>query len=375
MGIGCPDEVISGSIQITKNIVNTVDLLSAPEAGAEFSVKDKNGTVVDTIVIGDNGVGTSKKLPYGTYTVTQVKGQTGTTFVEPWTVAIKEHGKVYEYAKENPLWTASVSIHKQEAGTDTPLVATFELCERMADGTVKVLETGTTNAEGSLSFTRKIVYTDGTCNTSTYFVREKEATPGFLLNTTEYPVSCESNEQTISVTVENAPIQGCLELRKRSSVGKPMQGVVFLLECSLDGGTTWSKVTKRNDDTVIIPGSCTSEALNADGTMATDSDGNAVFTGLRVYTADGTAILYRVTELKTQDGTSLLSDMVWEDDLISGKGEDIRYDKILRVVNSPLLELPDTGSASLFQLPIDAAICILICIGCLFQLRKEKKER
>ena len=38
----------------------------------------------------------------------------------------------------------------------------FELCERMADGSVKVLETGTTNAEGNLSFARLIVYTDKT---------------------------------------------------------------------------------------------------------------------------------------------------------------------------------------------------------------------
>ena len=374
LGIGCPDMVITGKIQITKKIVNAVDGTSVPEVNAQFAVTDNDGNEVDTIITDENGVGISHDLPYGTYTITQVQGQNGTLFAEPWTVTVDEHGKVYEYTKENPLWTASVSLHKKEAGTETPLVATFDLCERMADGTVKVLETGTTDADGNLSFTRKIVYTDGICNTSTYFIRENEAPEGFVLDTAEYPVTCESNEQDISVTLENTPILGKLELRKRSSLGKPMQGVVFKAEFSLDSGNSWKAVTKRVDDTVIIPGTCTSETLNADGTIQTDGDGNAAITGLRVYTDDGTPILYRVTELKTQNGSSLMPGPVWEDNLISESDGEEQYEVILRVVNSPLLELPDTGSTALSWMPIDAAICIGICIFLLFLLHKEKKE-
>ena len=374
LGTGCPDMVITGKIKIFKQIENAIDNLFASEVGAQFAITNAKGNEVDTIITDKNGIGISHDLPYGIYTVTQVKGKDGTIFAEPWTVTINEHGKMYEYAKNNPLWTASVSIHKKEVGVETPLVATFELCERMADGTIKVLETGTTDAEGNLAFARKIVYTDGICNSSTYFVREKEAPNGYMLDTNEYPVSCTSNEQVISVTVENAPILGKLELRKRSSIGKPMQNVLFLLEYSLDGGTTWNKVTKRNDDSVITPGTCTSAALNADGTMATDGEGNAVYTGLRVYTAEGIPILYRATELKTQNGASLMPGPVWEDDLISESDGEEQYEVILRVVNSPLLELPDTGSTALSWMPIDAAICIGICIFLLFLLHKEKKE-
>ena len=118
-GTGCPEEVIAGKIQITKKIVNTIDNLNAPEAGAKFTVSDKNGNVVATITTGENGVGTSKDLPYGTYTVKQISGQTGTVLVDAWTVTVNEHGKVYEYSKENPLWTASVSLHKKELGVET----------------------------------------------------------------------------------------------------------------------------------------------------------------------------------------------------------------------------------------------------------------
>ena len=350
-GTGCPDIVIAGKIQITKKIVNTIDNTNAPEKGAKFSVTDSKGNAVDTIVIGDNGVGTSKDLPYGTYTVTQISGQTGTIFCDTWTVTISEHGKVYEYAKENPLWTASVSVHKEEKGLKTPLSATFELCERLADGTVKVLETGTTDADGNLTFSRKIVFADGVCNISSYFVREKEAPAGYVLDTTEYPVSCTQNNQTVSVTVENAPILGSVELRKQSSTGEAMKGVKFLLEYSLDG-KTWTPVTKRDNNNTIVPGTCTSEKLGTDGTLLTDKNGIACFEGLRVFTAEGKAIRYRVTELQSLNGSSLMPDHIWEGTMDGSE----TFEVVLGVVNSPILELPKTGAISARMISILALL-------------------
>ena len=370
-GNGCPDTVISGKIQITKKILNTIDNLTAAEVGAKFSITDNKGNEVDTITIGENGVGTSKSLPYGTYTVKQIAGQAGTIFCDSWTVTVNENGKVYEYSKENPLWTASVSLHKKEAGVDTPLVGTFELCERMADGTVKVLETGTTNAEGNLSFARLIVYTDNVCNKSTYFIREKVAPAGYVLDTKEYPVSCTENGQNISVTMENAPIIGRLELRKQSSIGKPMQDVEFILEYSLDCGTTWNAVTYREDDTVIIPGSCTNAGLK-DGKLLTDENGIAAYEGLRVYAADGTAILYRVTEAKTRSGSSLMPDKIWEGDIVAERNGELQFEVLLGVVNSPILELPETGSNALALMPIGLMLCAAVCMGALFVLKKKE---
>lgn len=371
-GSGCPETVISGKIQLTKKIVNTIDNLSVPEVGAEFSVTDSKGIVVDTIVTGEDGIGTSKVLPYGTYTVKQISGQAGTIFCDAWDVTVDEHGKVYKYEKENPLWTASVSLHKKEAGVETPLIGTFELCERMADGTVKVLETGTTGADGNLAFTRKIVYTDGTCNSSTYFIREKEAPAGYVLDTKEYPVSCTENQQTISVTIDNAPILGKLELRKQSSVGKPMQGVEFVLEFSLDDGSTWSAVTYRENDNIIVPGSCTNAEL-IDGKLLTDENGIAVYEGLRVYTADGKAILYRVTETKTLDGSSLIPGHIWEGDLITETEGEYQFEVVLRVTNSPVLEIPETGSHAAILMPVSLVVCLAACIGALVYLRRKEQ--
>ncbi len=371
-GSGCPETVISGNIQLSKKIVNTIDNLSVPEVGAEFSVSDNAGTVVDTIVTGEDGIGVSKDLPYGTYTVQQISGQAGTIFCDAWTVTVDEHGKVYKYEKENPLWTASVSLHKKEAGAETPLIGTFELCERMADGTVKVLETDTTGTDGNLAFTRKIVYTDGACNSSTYFIREKEAPAGYVLDAKEYPVSCTESQQTISVTIENAPILGKLELRKQSSVGKPMQGVEFVLEFSLDDGSSWSAVTYRENDSVIVPGSCTNAEL-IDGKLLTDENGIAVYEGLRVYTADGKAILYRVTEAKTLDGSSLIPGHIWEGDLVTEAEGKHQFDVVLRVTNSPVLEIPETGSHAAILMPVSLVACLVACIGALVYLHRKEQ--
>ena len=365
-GTGCPDNVITGKIQITKLISNEIDDTTAPEKGAKFSVTDSKGNVVDTIVTGDNGIGTSADLPYGTYTVAQISGQTGTILCDPWTVTISEHGKVYEYTKENPLWTASVSIHKEEKGLRTPLSATFELCERMANGTVKVLETGITDADGNLTFSRKIVFADGVCNTSSYFVREKEAPAGYVLDTTEYPVSCTQDNQMVSVTVENAPILGSVELRKQSSTGEAMKGVKFLLEYSLDG-KTWTPVTKRDSNDTIMPGSCISGSLGADGTLTTDSSGVARFEGLRVFTAEGKAIRYRVTELQTLNGSSLMPNQIWEGTL----DDNETFEVVLGVVNSPILELPKTGSNSARIISIFAALFALAGVTLLMTRRKK----
>ena len=357
--------------------MNTVDNLSTAEVGAKFSVTDSKGKEVDTITLGENGIGISKDLPYGTYTIKQIAGQAGTIFCDSWTVTVNEHGKVYECEKENPLWTASVSLHKKEAGVETPLVGTFELCERMADGAVKVLETGTTNAEGNLAFTRKIIYTDGVCNKSTYFVREKEAPAGYILDTEEYPIYCISNEQTILIILENHPILeskcnlGKLALRKQSSIGKPMQGVEFLLEYSLDCGATWNAVIYRENDNIIIPGSCTNAELK-DGKLLTDENGIAVYDGLRVYTADGEAILYRVTETKTLDGASLMPDHIWEGDIVTERDGENVFEVVLGVVNSPILELPETGSKSLALMPIGLLLCAAVCMGALFVLKKKE---
>ena len=54
---------IKGTLQITKLVEGTDEVL----AGVKFAVLDEERNIVDTIVTDENGIATSKKLPYGTY--------------------------------------------------------------------------------------------------------------------------------------------------------------------------------------------------------------------------------------------------------------------------------------------------------------------
>ena len=151
-----------------------------------------------------------------------------------------------------------------------------------------------------------------------------------------------------------------------------MQGVEFVLEFSLDDGSTWSAVTYRENGTIIIPGSCTNAEL-IDGKLLTDENGIAVYEGLRVFTADGKAILYRVTETKTLDGSSLIPGHIWEGDLVTEKEGEHQFEVVLRVTNSPVLEIPETGSHAAILMPVSLVVCLAACIGALVYLRRKEQ--
>ena len=153
-----------------------------------------------------------------------------------------------------------------------------------------------------------------------------------------------------------------------------MQDVEFILEFSLDEGNTWNAVTKREDDITIIPGSCTSANL-VDGKLVTDENGIAVYEGLRVYTSEGVLIQYRVTELKTNNGSSLMPGPIWEGDLLREKDGEHQFEVVLSVVNSPILELPETGGNTLMIQPW--IVLALLCVSALavIQLIPQPKRK
>lgn len=80
---------------------------------------------------------------------------------------------------------------------------------------------------------------------------------------------------------------------------------------------------------------------------------------------------YRVTELQTLNGSSLMPDSIWEGELSTQKEGKVSHEIILGVVNSPVLELPETGSPALRILSIAAAVSALA--GVLLIIRRKKE--
>lgn len=67
-----------------------------------------------------------------------------------------------------------------------------------------------------------------------------------------------------------------------------------------------------------------------------------------------------------------MPDHIWEGDLEYEKNGEYRFEVILGVVNSPILELPETGSHVMALMPIGLALCAAICMGALFVLKKKE---
>ena len=106
-----------GQIQVIKTSegYSSVNGLPAgtPLSGAIFAVYDKQNNVVDKFQTNENGIGSSKKLPLGIYTVKEVQapanyGLNPTVF----TADIEFAGQVVKLNVTDPVITAGVSIKK-----------------------------------------------------------------------------------------------------------------------------------------------------------------------------------------------------------------------------------------------------------------------
>lgn len=171
----------------------------------------------------------------------------------------------------------------------------------------------------------------------------------------------------LTITIHNKPIlvPGSITVKKVDPQKQPLSGVVFMLEYSTDNGASWAPVFSRDAESELVPGGCTSEGLT-DGTLTTDADGFAVFTGLFTDRKD-TSVRYRLTEVKAASGYSLLTAPVFEGTLSKDEAVDLSY----TVVNAPGYEMPMTGGSGSRIVPLAAALMILS--GVSFWITQRKK--
>ncbi len=76
------------------------------------------------MICDESGYAESKDLPYGWYTVHQIKGWDGREFIEDFDVFISENGNVYRYLLNNANFESRVKIVKKmlKAGNIVPQV-------------------------------------------------------------------------------------------------------------------------------------------------------------------------------------------------------------------------------------------------------------
>lgn len=287
-------------------------------AGAEFTVYDKENKVVDTFVTNEDGIGTSKALPYGLYRVSETKAPEHFTKVEDFEVRISENStkpQVFEKTDKAAKGTLELlkegEVLTEVTGADGDKVfvyektvlsgAEFELYaaeDITVNGTIlykkgELVESVTTDSDG------KAEVSD--LPAGNYFWKETKAPEGFALDETEYPAVLTYDGTTTSVTgktttVGNARQKVELSVEKKGKDGNPLAGAEFGLYASEDIYVEDTMVLEK--DTLI-------------GTAVSGEDGIATFT------QDLPLGIYYAKELKAPAGYTVSDQVVtfdaWKD--------------------------------------------------------------
>ena len=171
----------------------------------------------------------------------------------------------------------------------------------------------------------------------------------------------------LTITIHNKPVltPGSITVKKVDQQKQPLAGAVFLLEYSTDNGTTWAPAFSRDAESEPVPGGCSSEGLT-DGTLTTGADGLVAFTGLFTDRRN-ISVRFRLTEIKTTPGYSLLAEPVYEGTL----SKDAELDLSFTVVNAPDYEMPMTGGTGFRVAALAAALAVLS--GTVFWITRRRK--
>lgn len=365
MKVYTPESAVkTGSITVTKVDAATDEPLS----GVHFILRNSIGDQVGGGNTNDEGKISFTDLPQGDYVLIETATIDGYVLDDTEVpVTISENGQTVEITRENSPISGSLEIIKKDAYEDIRLSGAG-FCVYTIDG--EPAGEGFTDENGVLTFD------DLPCGD--YYYREFQAPMGYVPDESTYAFSVEEHGVTVTRTQLNFRREGTLQVKKQDSDGSVLPGAAFLLEFSVDGGSTWKSVFVREDDGNVTYGGCTSSGL-ADGELVSGSDGIAVFTGLR---ADEKT-LYRLTETKAPDGHSLVAGALYvgtlplevDDPNIADSehfGEKTyTYTIYNTVTDCPVFRLPETGGSGFDLYPI---IMLLTAATILFTFKRRKTD-
>ena len=240
------EQVIKGNIALIKHTDDGETQLETPEVGAEFEVFLKSaGSYAaakdaerDHLICDENGFAQTKDLPYGIYSVHQVKGWDGREFLPDFDVYIAKDGQTYRYLANNRNFESYIKIVKVDAETGKviPLAgAGFRLYR--PDGSlitqtftypaVTTIDTFYTNSDGYLITPEKLEYGTG------YSLVEVSAPYGYTLN---------SEPVYFDVTADNATEENAVTVVEVTKPNTAQKGVIRISK----SGEAFSSVTEAD---------------------------------------------------------------------------------------------------------------------------------
>ena len=339
-----------GKAKIVKHSTN-----GGTVAGWEFTITDDNGNTVGTYVTDATGTVVADLEP-GSYTIIESNKNDPYWYCDtaPQIVKVKA-GETAEVTFYNQ-WIGKAKIIKTldnpEAGTVEGWTFTINrVIEAAGDMQAEYITTVTTGTDGVILYDLE---------PGQYLITEElEDNSLWQCVTGKSQIITVVAGETAEVSFTNALRPGEITVEKVDIYGTPLAGAKFALQWS-DDGITWNPVF-YSDSTAVVKGGCSNPDV-VDGTLITGETG--VITWGNLYPN----LQYRIVELEAPEGYMLLTSPAYEgllpiDDLTVG----------LRVVNSRIFTLPETGSNSLALMPIGLLLCAAVCMGALFVLKKKKE--
>lgn len=361
-----------GTISIQKFLGGS-NAVKASEPDAEFQIYLKSAGSYDaspedsrqTITTDANGYAVTKRLPYGTYTIHQTKGNNKYYFIDDIDVTISDNNANYHKILENTPIEFYLKMVKKDADTGNTVNvagATFELHDEngskvsfktMTSGGIKTIDSFTTDENGCVYTVEKLLK-------GSYTLVETKAPEGYVLDST--PVSFTVSEDTY--TTENGigiiiaektdkAVTGQLTVTKTGEVLDEYKGGLYVnpdekgftyREGSLAGAVFKIYAAEdiyTADNQKDADGNRIKYYSNGDivTTITTGSDGKAVANNLPLGR-------YRVVEVTAPDGYVLNTD-----------GQDVTFvyvDDKTPVINENLTFSDDRQKVELFVSKLDS---------------------
>ena len=225
------EDIIKGKIAIIKHCDDGTTKIETPEVGAEFEVYLKSAgsyenakeTERDILVCDEHGFAETKDLPYGEYTVRQIKGWDGKELLAPFTVFVSEDGQVYRFLINNAPYEALVEIVKKDAETGEIIPAagigfkvrntdTGEyIVQHINYPTPTDIDTYYTDVTGKLMMPEKLPY-------GNYEIIEQCTAYGYVLDSAPIAFKVDGEKTIVTVEKFNMPQKGIIRISKSGEI-------------------------------------------------------------------------------------------------------------------------------------------------------------
>lgn len=225
------EDIIKGKIAIIKHCDDGTTKIETPEVGAEFEVylkaagsyENAKEAERDILVCDENGFAESKDLPYGEYTVNQIKGWDGKELLAPFTVFVSEDGRVYRFLINNAPYEALIEIVKKDAETGKIIPAagigfkvrntdTGEyIVQHISYPTPTDIDIYYTDVSGKLMMPEKLPY-------GNYEIIEQCTAYGYVLDSAPIAFKVDGEKTIVTVEKFNMPQKGIIRISKSGEI-------------------------------------------------------------------------------------------------------------------------------------------------------------